>query len=253
MRKFFILRTVNLFLFSHFDRKISLLLVKNIKQVCQDCTSFYGSRGSGLRISFPQKGFFQNIFILEQRISTFGNSFPSSLSKLIFTSAKFLKKKRCQETWIFGSWLNKTFSESVKFFPRGSQNWSQLLQTINCGNENFISKYFDILFPILRNNFSDFFAKHIRQSCQVCFLRVQWQIRGKTTVLSYIISKNFPTVIEKFPDLWQKKQAGLLKRNSICPKELFEDFLFWKTKKVIAHYWIWGQIFWKLADSYRLG
>ena len=56
------LKTVVPWIVSHLDRKVSELVARIFWHGCQDCTSFYGSRGSVLRIIFSQKRLFSKLF-----------------------------------------------------------------------------------------------------------------------------------------------------------------------------------------------
>ena len=67
-------------------------------------------------------------------------------------------------------------------------------------------------------------AKSFQQSCQNCFLPVQWT----TLRMSIIFSENFEsfwTLSDNCPDLWLKFSGAFPNVHSTCPKYLFAFFV----------------------------
>ena len=75
----------------------------------------------------------------------------------------------------------KTFLDLGKSLQRGSQNWSQLVQNIICGNgkESFFWNTLEIIFRVWRTKFQ-FLAEDFHHSCPNCFLHVLRKDLGKT-------------------------------------------------------------------------
>ena len=63
-------------------------------------------------------------------------------------------------------------------------------------------------------------AKSFQQSCQNCFLRVQWTTLGMSIIFSEFFD-SFWTLSNNCPDLWQKFSAALPNVRSRCPKDFF--------------------------------
>ena len=77
---------------------------------------------------------------------------------------------------------------------------------------------------ILRQKCLELPAKSFQQSCQKCFLRVQWTTFRTIIVFSEIF-ESFWTLSDNCPDLWPKFSAALPNVHSTCPKDIL--FILW--------------------------
>ena len=69
-------------------------------------------------------------------------------------------------------------------------------------------------------------TKSFQQSCQNCFLRVQWTTLRTIIVFSEIF-ESFWTLSDNFPDLWLKISAAIPNVHSTCRKYFFGFFCEW--------------------------
>ena len=113
---------------------------------------------------------------------------------------------------------------------------------------NFFSKKFFFKISLdFEAKLLDIPAKSFQQSCQNCFLRVQWTTLGMSIIFSEFFD-SFWTLSNNCPDLWQKFSAALPNVRSRCPKYFFfvngshvffnfglrqKKYYFWKKTFVI--------------------
>ena len=149
----------------------------------------------------------------------------------------FWRKKNLKKSWKFCSWLNKTSSEFGKCFLQGNQNWSQFVQKITCGYENFFLKQFGNHLLILRDIFLISCEKKLSEHTNLLSPGPEERFEENCLFSNVFIHRYFPTVFKRFPEFWRKKPTGWRKRISFCPEDLFKDFHFWK-KSALYYYWI---------------
>ena len=77
---------------------------------------------------------------------------------------------------------------------------------------------------ILRQKCLELPAKSFQQSCQNCFLRVQWTTSRMSIIFSDFF-ESFWTLSDNCPDLWLKFSAAFPNVHSSCPKYFFGFFV----------------------------
>ena len=174
-------------------------------------------------IIFLKKALFKISLNFEQKSRLLSKLFRQACQSWFLLSIKFPEG--------FRFWNNFQFFkvEWMKRFREAAKYYCGVVKTVSICQKDFLrgrKLSLNTLINIFQfwGTIFQIFAKDIRQSCRKRLLQVQREDLRKTIFFEFFFQKNFPTVIEKSPDFWQKKNVKVVKTEFYRSREIFQSF-----------------------------